>query len=298
MKLLISFVFILLFPLFLSGNSIKLIDNIHNDLNKSKTKIELEVLLLLVSNISDTVHYLQQERGASTGFISSNGEKFSVELDKITKQSDLKKQKLLSNLNNNFNLLHRYFSDNELNALNSTFNKINILREDVKNLNIDFPKTYSKYTQMIAILLLNISNISDKVENEKLMNMLYSYSTFLMHKESMGQKRAALSGLFSKQTFSKDIYYEYFLTSDTQEKIYLKVFLNSADSEVKKIVNNPSIGEEKRGDFKGVFVHKFKLRTTQQLLAYRFIDEETLELIKIGPHGNYYRDLKSYLKSK
>ena len=70
------------------------------------------------------------------------------------------------------------------------------------------------------------------------------------------------------------------------------------DGEVKKIVNNPSIGEERKGDLKGVFVHKFKLSTTQQLLAYRFVDAETLELIKIGPHGNYYRDLKSYLKSK
>ena len=70
------------------------------------------------------------------------------------------------------------------------------------------------------------------------------------------------------------------------------------DGEVKKIVNNPSIGEEKKGDLKGVFVHKFKLSTTQQLLAYRFVDAETLELIKIGPHGNYYRDLKSYLKTK
>lgn len=70
------------------------------------------------------------------------------------------------------------------------------------------------------------------------------------------------------------------------------------DSEVKKIVKNPSMGEEKKGDLKGVFVHKFKMQTTLQLLAYRFIDEETLELIKIGPHGNYYRDLKSYLKNK
>ena len=70
------------------------------------------------------------------------------------------------------------------------------------------------------------------------------------------------------------------------------------DSEVKKIVNNPAIGEEKKGDLKSVFVHKFKMHTTLQLLAYRFVDEETLELIKIGPHGNYYRDLKGYLKSK
>ncbi len=70
------------------------------------------------------------------------------------------------------------------------------------------------------------------------------------------------------------------------------------DREIKKIIKNPSISEEKKGNLKYIFVHKFKLKATQQLLAYRFLNEETLELIKIGPHENYYRDLKSYLKRK
>ena len=43
-------------------------------------------------------------------------------------------------------------------------------------------------------------------------------------------------------------------------------------------------------------IHKFKIKTTQYLLAYRFADEN-LELIMIGPHQNYYRDLKKYIKS-
>ena len=67
------------------------------------------------------------------------------------------------------------------------------------------------------------------------------------------------------------------------------------DEQVKLIIDNPSIGTEKKGDLKEVFVHKFKLKTTQYLLAYRF-NEETLELIMIGPHQNYYRDLKKHLK--
>ncbi len=70
------------------------------------------------------------------------------------------------------------------------------------------------------------------------------------------------------------------------------------DSQIKKIIDNPAIGIEKKGDLRGIFIHKFKLKTTQQLLAYRFISEEELELIKLGPHGNYYRDLKGFLKSK
>ena len=69
------------------------------------------------------------------------------------------------------------------------------------------------------------------------------------------------------------------------------------DEEIRTIVDNPSIGSEKRGDLRGVFVHKFKIQTNQFLLAYRFLGEN-LELIMIGPHENYYRDLKSYLRTR
>lgn len=69
------------------------------------------------------------------------------------------------------------------------------------------------------------------------------------------------------------------------------------DREVKSIAGNPNIGDEKKGDLKGVFIHKFKLKTNLYLLAYRKADKD-LELVMIGSHENYYRDLKSYLKSK
>ena len=68
------------------------------------------------------------------------------------------------------------------------------------------------------------------------------------------------------------------------------------DEEIKQIMEDPSIGTEKKGDLRGIYIHKFKIKTTQYLLAYRTI-EENLELIMIGPHQNYYRDLKKYIKS-
>ena len=67
------------------------------------------------------------------------------------------------------------------------------------------------------------------------------------------------------------------------------------DSQIRKILGDPAIGQEKKGDLKGVFVHKFKIHSTQFLLAYRFVGGN-LELIMIGPHENYYRDLSDYLK--
>ena len=69
------------------------------------------------------------------------------------------------------------------------------------------------------------------------------------------------------------------------------------DAQVKLVIDNPAIGTEKKGDLKEVFVHKFKIKTIQYLLAYRFT-KDILELIIIGPHQNYYRDLKKYLKNK
>jgi len=72
---------------------------------------------------------------------------------------------------------------------------------------------------------------------------------------------------------------------------------DSLDQEVRKIAENPTTGEEKKGDLREIFVHKFKIKTAQYLLAYRKIGKD-LELVMIGQHENYYRDLKQYLKKR
>lgn len=69
---------------------------------------------------------------------------------------------------------------------------------------------------------------------------------------------------------------------------------NILDIQIKRIVENPNIGVQKSGDLKEIFVHKFKVKTLQYLLAYR-INKDQIELIMIGPHENYYRDLQRYL---
>ena len=72
---------------------------------------------------------------------------------------------------------------------------------------------------------------------------------------------------------------------------------DALDREVRNIAENQNIGEEKKGDLRCVFVHKFKLKANLYLLAYRKTGVD-LELVMIGSHENYYRDLKSYLKSR
>jgi len=69
------------------------------------------------------------------------------------------------------------------------------------------------------------------------------------------------------------------------------------DKQIKRILDNPDIGQEKKGNLRGVYVHKFKIESIQYLLSYRF-DKDNLELIMLGSHENYYRNLKTYLKSR
>lgn len=78
-------------------------------------------------------------------------------------------------------------------------------------------------------------------------------------------------------------------------KGFTKAEKSVLDGELKEIIKNPTIGVEKKGDLKGVFVHKFKIKSLEYLLAYRLTENE-LELIMIGPHENYYRDLKKYIR--
>ncbi|MCF8084678.1 MAG: type II toxin-antitoxin system RelE/ParE family toxin [Deltaproteobacteria bacterium] len=80
-------------------------------------------------------------------------------------------------------------------------------------------------------------------------------------------------------------------------KKFNKTEKKTLDNQILKIVEDPFIGVEKKGDLRGVYVYKFKLKTIQYLLSYRFSGDD-LQLIMIGPHENYYRDLKNYLKAR
>jgi mRNA interferase RelE/StbE len=60
---------------------------------------------------------------------------------------------------------------------------------------------------------------------------------------------------------------------------------------IRQILSDVSCGEEKKGDLAGVRVYKFRVLEQQFLLAYEF-DKETLFLLALGVHENFYRDLK------
>lgn len=66
---------------------------------------------------------------------------------------------------------------------------------------------------------------------------------------------------------------------------------DAVDTAVADVVRAPAIGEAKKGDLSGVYVHKFDCVNQQFLLAYEY-DSATRTLLLVGSHENFYRNLK------
>jgi len=64
---------------------------------------------------------------------------------------------------------------------------------------------------------------------------------------------------------------------------------------VEDVVGNTEIGEPKKDDLGGFYVYKFRMGRQLTLMAYR-VENDSLVLYQAGPHENFYRDLKKYLK--
>jgi mRNA-degrading endonuclease RelE of RelBE toxin-antitoxin system len=65
------------------------------------------------------------------------------------------------------------------------------------------------------------------------------------------------------------------------------------DEAVVKISGIPTLGEKKKGDLSKLWVFKFKSNHQLYLLGYSFDDGlRLIYLESIGPHENFYRDIK------
>jgi hypothetical protein len=67
---------------------------------------------------------------------------------------------------------------------------------------------------------------------------------------------------------------------------------NDLDTAVKAVAADAGLGEEKVGDLAGIRVYKFRMTNQLCLLSYRLLDADSIKLLTVGSHGNFYRDLK------
>lgn len=65
------------------------------------------------------------------------------------------------------------------------------------------------------------------------------------------------------------------------------------DIAVASVAENPAIGERKKGDLAELLVVKFRSQGQLYLLGYTVAEQVRLIYLEsVGPHENFYRDLK------
>ena len=64
------------------------------------------------------------------------------------------------------------------------------------------------------------------------------------------------------------------------------------DKALRLLSESPTKGDPKVGDLAGVYIFKFKVENLEWLIAYRLVTKSQLKLLTVGPHENFYRDLK------
>ncbi len=79
----------------------------------------------------------------------------------------------------------------------------------------------------------------------------------------------------------------------TYKKLTSATLLADTDAAVQAVAENPDLGERKKGDLAQLWVHKFPSQGQLYLLGYTREDEVRLIYLEaLGPHENFYRDLK------
>ena len=89
------------------------------------------------------------------------------------------------------------------------------------------------------------------------------------------------------------------------KRAYKKLHQNQlaeANAALQQIIDSPEIGEQKKGDLSWLRVHKFQMVKQLTLIGYciepEFLvklpkeTERRLTFVDIGPHENFYRNIK------
>jgi len=214
-------------------------DSYYTYANDKKTQKLIEVSI----KMSALLHELQKERGASAGFLSSNGTKFGDILPKQQKDTDVKIQELKT---------YCTTCDGEYSSLikgKFDLDSVKQMRERVNSLSISTKEEVAFYTALNKQIIDTISVLSTTPEDREMRTSFNSFIIFISAKERAGIERAVLSGVFAKDTFSRAAYGK-FKSLASEQNTLLNLFNTVADDKTKslykEVLKDPSFAEVER----------------------------------------------------
>jgi len=197
----------------------------------------LEKTITENNKINKLVHFLQQERGASAGFVGSKGKNFRSEIRDIRSKVDSSYNdvKDIDFPNKDSKMI---FSK----ALQS-YSNISYKRNSIDNLSIEVKDVVQYFSTMNRTYLdaINLSKfIAKDTETIKKMSVIGYLSS---SKELAGKERAVVTGSLTKNQFSTESFSKFVVLVSEQNK-FLKEFGSLATPETTKLLDSIKISPE------------------------------------------------------
>ena len=208
-----------------------------------------ENLSALALHSSALVHEMQKERGASAGFLSSNGKAFGATLKQQRQLTDTQLKAFTAYKRTFDETAFNNAFESNLSELDALLTKLSDMRSRVSALNISVADEVAYYTDINTKLLSVSDNLARYSPSGSIANSGAAFATFLQSKERAGIERAVLSTVFAKDSFTPATFSKFSDLVNTQN-IYLSVFKDMASNEemdfFKEQMNNQSVKDVER----------------------------------------------------
>ena len=167
------------------------------------------------------IHEIQKERGFSSGFINSKGEKFRDELAKQRELVDAELKKVKEYQGANARALT--VVEKAMDAAGGSRVKLQETRGAIDALKLEGTDSFVFYTGLIASYVDVVAAVAGNSSNAEITRKAVAYHAFVEAKEETGKERASLNAVFAADRFTDELLQRTFMILSAQ-KTYLDVF--------------------------------------------------------------------------
>lgn len=174
----------------------------------------------LVTGLSELIHHLQRERGASNVYLGSAGQRFAQVLQQQVGESI----RVEGQLRNQFARLDRHAGSvrlfSRVASVLHSFESLASLRERIRTLGLSPQEATTAFSQLIASLLAIVFEAADTAVDPELTRLLVAMFNFMQGKELAGQERAAGAMGFTTGFFTAEEQHRMGYLLDAQERCF------------------------------------------------------------------------------
>lgn len=189
----------------------------------------LEETVQVSIELGALAHEIQKERGNSSGFLSSKGERFgeSLSRQRILTNDVLRRLPGIFEANKT-TILAPYQED--ISTLTAMIEGVPALRSKVDNLELAPNEAIRQYTKINTLALSVVERFGSKIQNVEMFSQLLAYSSFLKSKERAGIERALGTQGFVLQKLPLESF-QWYNQLVAEQNTLTGIFLNNSGAE-------------------------------------------------------------------